>query len=116
MFTSALSCLPVHMTRKPLSYIMQKKERRKEFLDSVKEYRVKYFPPNDFACGLKIEKIEQIYKNKDLQIIHDINDAIEFYNLYLYFHNDDLIWKKWSKQQVDVFKSFTEELKTESFK
>ena len=81
-----------------------------------KEYRVKYFPPNDFACGLKIEKIEQIYKNKDLQIIHDINDAIEFYNLYLYFHNDDLIWKKWSKQQVDVFKSFTEELKTESLK
>ena len=81
-----------------------------------KEYRVKYFPPNDFACGLKIEKIEQIYKNKDLQIIHDINDAIEFYNLYLYFHNDDLIWKKWSKQQVDVFKSFTEELKIKTFK
>ena len=52
-----------------------------------REFRIKYFPPNDFACGLKIEKIEQIYKNKDLQIIHDINDAIEFYNLYLYFHS-----------------------------
>nr|MCR5188744.1 hypothetical protein [Treponema sp.] len=81
-----------------------------------KEYRVKYFPPNDFACGLKIEKIEQIYKNKDLQIIKDINDALEFYNLFLYFHNDDLIWKKWTKQQVEVFKAFTEDLKNETFR
>lgn len=81
-----------------------------------KEYRVKYFPPTDLAYGLRIEKIEQIYQNKELQTIKDINDAIEFYNFYRYFHDDGIIWKKWSTEQTEVFKKLTEDLKTKTFK
>lgn len=77
-------------------------------------HRVKYFPRNDLACGMNIEKIEELY-NSQKTTPQDINDAIEFYNLFLYFHDKQLVWKKWSSEQVDIYKKFTETLKNSAF-
>ena len=51
---------------------------------SENEHRVKYFPLPDLACGWGIEKIEELYQKKENLEVRDINDAIEFYNFYLY--------------------------------
>lgn len=82
---------------------------------SENEHRVKYFPLPDLACGGGIEKIEELYQKKDTLEVQDINDAIEFYNFYLYFHDEKLIWKKWTKEQVSEFKKFSKELKSKAF-
>ena len=81
----------------------------------MKNYRVKYFPKNDLACGWGIERIEELYRNKDAIVIQDINDVIEYYNLYRYFNDDNLIWKNWTKDQVSVYKDFSQKLKTLAF-
>lgn len=75
------------------------------------EHRVKYFPISDLMCGYNIEKIEKLYDSQSFSIAN-INDAMEFYNFYLYFHDSNLSWKKWSKIQVEEFKKFSEELKS----
>ena len=80
-----------------------------------KEYRVKYFPPNDLACGLHLEKVEHLFQNKDQLEIVDINDAIEFYNIYLYFQDKSLKWKKWNDEQIDLFRQFSITLKQKTF-
>ena len=72
---------------------------------SENEHRVKYFPLPDLACGWGIEKIEELYQKKDTLEVQDINDAIEFYNFYLYFHDNNLNWKKWTKEQVAEIQS-----------
>ena len=82
---------------------------------SENEHRVKYFPLPDLACGWGIEKIEELYQKKDTLEVQDINDAIEFYNFYLYFHDEKLIWKKWTKEQVSEFKKFSNEIKLKAF-
>lgn len=83
---------------------------------SENEHRVKYFPLPDLACGWGIEKIEELYQKKENLEVRDINDAIEFYNFYLYFHDEKLIWKKWTKDQVVEFKNFSNELKSKALK
>lgn len=82
---------------------------------SENEHRVKYFPLPDLACGWGIEKIEELYQKKENLEVRDINDAIEFYNFYLYFHDEKLIWKKWTKDQVSEFRNFSKELKSKVF-
>ena len=72
------------------------------------EHRVKYFPPSDMAFGWGIEKIEELHSNKYKLVVQDVNDAIEFYNFYLYFHNEDLKWSIWPEDRVSEFKYFSE--------
>lgn len=79
------------------------------------EQRIKYYPTNDLACGLHIEKVEKLYQNKNDLEIADINDAIEFYNIYLYFHDNSLKWKIWNKKEIDLFKEFSIKLKQKTF-
>lgn len=79
------------------------------------EHRVKYFPPSDLAFGWGIEKIEDLYQKKDVLKVQDINDAIEFYNFYLYFHDEKIKWTKWTEEQVCEFRKFANKLKSLAF-
>ncbi len=79
------------------------------------EHRIKYFPPNDFACGRNIKKVEALYSNAATIIPNDLNDAIEFYNIFLYFRDKTLKWQLWSESQVAVYRSFSEELRNKAF-
>jgi hypothetical protein len=79
------------------------------------EHRVKYFPPPDLAYGWGIEKIEDLYQKKDILEVQDINDAIEFYNFYLYFHDEKIKWTKWAEDKVCEFRKFANKLKSLAF-
>lgn len=79
------------------------------------ETRIKYFPPTDMACGLYLEKVEEFYKNKDNLKIENLDDALEFYNIYIYFHDSKIHWKRWNNQEVEKYKQFSEELKNLAF-
>lgn len=81
-----------------------------------KDNRIKYFPPTDMACGLYLEKVEEFYKNKDCLKIENLDDALEFYNIYIYFHDSKIHWKRWNNQEVEKYKQFSEELKNLAFK
>lgn len=80
------------------------------------EIRIKYFPPTDMACGLYLEKVEEFYKNKNCLKIENLDDALEFYNIYVYFHDSKIHWKRWNNQEVEKYKQFSEELKNLAFK
>lgn len=80
-----------------------------------KEYRIKYFSPNDLSFGKNIRKVEKLYSNADTIIPNELNDAIEFYNIFLYFRDKSLKWQIWSESQVAVYRSFSEKLKNKSF-
>lgn len=68
------------------------------------------------ACGLYLEKVEEFYKNKDNLRVLNINDAIEFYNIYLYFHDVKIQWKRWNNNEIEIYRKFSEELKGFTFK
>ena len=80
------------------------------------ETRIKYFPPTDMACGLYLEKVEEFYKKKNYLKIENLDDALEFYNIYIYFHDSKIHWKRWNNQEVEKYKQFSEELKNLAFK
>lgn len=77
--------------------------------------RTKYFPPPDLAYGLNIENIEKLYTTQNYKA-DNINDALEFYNLYLYFKDKKTIWKRWTIDQVNKYKKFSECLKDSAFR
>ena len=77
--------------------------------------RTKYYPPSDLACGFNVENIERLYDSQKTEV-DDINEALEFYNLYLYFNDKKTIWKRWTNDQVNKYKEFSEVLKNSVFK
>ena len=51
--------------------------------------RIKYYSPRDWAGGYNLEKAEQIILNFDNDKEYDINDILEFFNIYKYFDNKE---------------------------
>ena len=62
--------------------------------------RVRFFPPKDICYGMGLNKIEIIDVPSFDDI--DINDAIEYYQIILYF-NDGVHLKSWSSEQYHEF-------------
>lgn len=79
------------------------------------EDRVKYLPINDLFCGNNIDKVEKLFEYQKT-IPSDINEALEFYNIFLYFNNTKLRWRKWDSDQVKKYRSFSEQLKSNAYK
>ena len=77
--------------------------------------RTKYFPPSDLAYGFNIENIENLYASQTTKV-DNINDALEFYNLYLYFQDEKTFWKMWTIDQFNKYKKFSEILKDSAFR
>lgn len=52
------------------------------------ERRVRYFEPDDWSFGSNYKRAEEILKNWDNDVnITDVNDIIEFHNIYRYFNS-----------------------------
>lgn len=73
-------------------------------------HRVKYYPPNDFAFGLGLDRMEQIYSSDITEITKDINDIIELYNISIYFDNG-VQNKAWSTSDCENYKEFASKIK-----
>ena len=58
--------------------------------------RVKFYSPNDWAGAHNLEKSEQIILNFDAKKEYEINDILEFFNIYKYFDNKVRL-KKWNE-------------------
>lgn len=76
--------------------------------------RVKYYPPTDFTCGMNLEKIESFYPTEPEDLIKDINDVIELYNIYLYLKNEIKLIK-WTEEDYKKYKVYSNHLKSFSF-
>lgn len=66
----------------------------------VAHNRVVFYEPNDFVCGLHLEKIATIKVPPVSEIT--INDAIEFYEIKKYF-DKKIHLKKWSDAEYDCY-------------
>ena len=69
--------------------------------------RVIYYGPNDLACGLHLDKIVslEIPEYEDV----DVNDAIEFNEIYKYFENN-ISNKNWTGEEEHTYRNKSKKL------
>ena len=66
----------------------------------LSDKRVRFYPRSDLACGLNLRKIERLVVPEFSNI--DINDAIEYYNIHLYFEAN-IRFKTWDESDVKEY-------------
>lgn len=73
--------------------------------------RVKFYSPNDLACGRNLKKCELIIKDYDNgnKVENDINDIIEIYNIKKYLDNK-LYLRNWTPEDMDRFEKFNRKI------
>lgn len=77
--------------------------------------RIKYYSPSDWAGGYNLEKAEQIILNFDNDKEYDINDILEFFNIYKYFDNKVYL-TKWDDDYIQKLKDIVKQMKAKVYK
>lgn len=77
--------------------------------------RVVYYSPGDWSGGYNLEKAEEIIKAYDENKEYDINELLEFYNIYKFFQNKVYL-KNWSKEQISDYSKIVNKMKGKVFK
>ena len=77
--------------------------------------RVKYYSPSDWAGANNLNKAEQKILNYDNNKEYDINDILEFLNIYKYFYNNVYL-TKWSDDYVKSLKNISVKMKNNAYK
>lgn len=77
--------------------------------------RIKYYSPGDWAGGYNLEKAEQIILNFDNDKEYDINDILEFFNIYKYFDNKVYL-TKWDDDYIQKLKNIVNQMKAKVYK
>lgn len=77
--------------------------------------RIKYYSPRDWAGGYNLEKAEQIILNFDNDKEYDINDILEFFNIYKYFDNKVYL-TKWDDDYIQKLKDIVKQMKVKVYK
>lgn len=77
--------------------------------------RIKYYSPSDWAGGYNLEKAEQIILNFDNDKEYDINDILEFFNIYKYFDNKVYL-TKWEDDYIQKLKDIVIQMKEKVYK
>lgn len=77
--------------------------------------RIKYYSPSDWAGGYNLEKAEQIILNFDNDKEYDINDILEFFNIYKYFDNKVYL-TKWDDDYIQKLKDIVKQMKVKVYK
>lgn len=77
--------------------------------------RIKYYSPSNWAGGYNLEKAEQIIPNFDNDKEYDINDILEFFNIYKYFDNKVYL-TKWDDDYIQKLKDIVKQMKAKVYK
>lgn len=77
--------------------------------------RIKYYSPRDWAGGYNLEKAEQIILNFDNDKEYDINDILEFFNIYKYFDNKVYL-TKCDDDYIQKLKDIVKQMKVKVYK
>ena len=77
--------------------------------------RIKYYSSSDWAGGYNLEKAEQIILNFDNGKEYDINDILEFFNIYKYFDNKVYL-TKWDDDYIQKLKDIVNQMKAKVYK
>lgn len=77
--------------------------------------RIKYYSPSDWAGVYNLEKAEQIILNFDNDKEYDINDILEFFNIYKYFDNKVYL-TKWDDDYIQKLKDIVKQMKVKVYK
>lgn len=77
--------------------------------------RIKYYSPSDWSGGYNLEKAEQVILNFDNDKKYDINDILEFFNIYKYFDNKVYL-TKWDDDYIQKLKDIVKQMKVKAYK
>ena len=77
--------------------------------------RIKYYSPSDWSGGYNLEKAEQVILNFDNYKEYDINDILEFFNIYKYFDNKVYL-TKWDDDYIQKLKDIVKQMKVKAYK
>lgn len=77
--------------------------------------RIKYYSPSDWSGGYNLEKAEQVILNFDNDKEYDINDILEFFNIYKYFDNKVYL-TKWDNDYIQKLKDIVKQMKVKAYK
>lgn len=77
--------------------------------------RIKYYSPSDWSGGYNLEKAEQVILNFDNDKEYDINDILEFFNIYKYFDNKVYL-TKWDDDYIQKLKDIVKQMKVKVYK
>lgn len=77
--------------------------------------RIKYYSPSDWSGGYNLEKAEQVILNFDNDKEYDINDILEFFNIYKYFDNKVYL-TKWDDDYIQKLKDIVKQMKAKVYK
>lgn len=77
--------------------------------------RIKYYSPSDWSGGYNLEKAEQVILNFDNDKEYDINDILEFFNIYKYFDNKVYL-TKWDDDYIQKLKDIVKQMKVKAYK
>ena len=77
--------------------------------------RIKYYSPSDWSGGYNLEKAEQVILNFDNDKEYDINDILEFFNIYKYFDNKVYL-TKWDDDYIQKLKNIVKQMKVKAYK
>lgn len=77
--------------------------------------RIKYYSPSDWSGGYNLEKAEQVILNFDNDKEYDINDILEFFNIYKYFDNKVYL-TKWDDDYIQKLKDIVKQMKVKTYK
>ncbi len=73
--------------------------------------RIKFYSPNDGSVSKNLERLEQIVDNFDpIKTDFDINEIVEYYNIYLFVKNR-VLNSLWASEHVDLLQNNAKEFK-----
>ena len=77
--------------------------------------RIKYYSPSDWFGGYYLEKAEQIILNFEKEREYNINDILEFFNIYKYFDNKVYL-TKWDDKYIQKLKNTVNQMRATVYK
>ena len=69
---------------------------------------IKYYSSTDLTCGLSLQKAESEVLSCPLEVVADINQAIELYNIQLFFDNEIYI-STWNQTKIENYKNIVKQ-------
>ena len=69
---------------------------------------IKYYSSTDLTCGLSLQKAESKVLSCPPEVVADINQAIELYNIKLFFDNGSYL-STWSQTEIENYKNLVKQ-------
>lgn len=76
-------------------------------MDSKDRHRINFYSINDMAIPYELEKTEKLLETYTSHDNFDVNDFLEFYNIKIYFDNNQFL-KSWDEEKKERYRKIVQ--------